>query len=250
MQPKVAIVFGGRSPIALSCAKYLSLEQRVVLVTRHVDSALEQLVCQMPSVSLIAADLECPTEAARVVNETLSSGHQLSCMAFLQRYRPKTESTFSSHLAVELWSIKEALDTVRSLKSAESPMQVLVSSSPAAQKVLDDQDLGYHIVKAGQEALVRFYAVLLAENNITINAIRVGSLVVKERAMSYWNSIPHTVGKLKELMPTRRLQTSDDVGLIFAKILLSNVIGITGQVFSADSGFELMDSIQIVKKAT
>jgi len=250
MQPKVAIVFGGRSPFALSCAKYLSMEQQVILVTRRVDSALEKLISQMPSVSLISADLESPSEAGRVINETLSRGYQLSCMAFFQRYRPETESNFSNHLAVELWSIKEALETVRSLMSAETAIQVLVSSSPAAQKVVDDQDLSYHIVKAGQEALVRFYAVLLAERNITINAIRIGSVVIKERAMSYWNSIPHTVGKLKELSPSRRLQTSDDVGLIFAKMLLSNVIGITGQVLSADNGFELMDSIQILKKAT
>jgi len=250
MQPKVAIVFGGRSPIALSCAKYLSMDQQVILVTRRVDSALEKLIAQMPSISLISADLESPSEAGRVVSETLSSGYQLSCMAFLQRYRPETESNFSDHLAVELWSIKEALETVRRLKSAETAVQVLVSSSPAAQKVVDDQDLSYHIVKAGQEALVRFYAVLLAERNITINAIRVGSVVIKERAMSYWNSIPHTVGRLKELSPSRRLQTSDDVGLIFAKMLLSNLTGITGQVLSADNGFELMDSIQILKKAT
>lgn len=248
VQPKTAIVFGGRSPIALSCAKYLSMEQQVFLVTRCVDSAMENLVSQMPSVSLVSADLEFPSEVGRIINEIFARGYQLSCMAFLQRYRPKTESIFSSHLAVELWSIKEALETVKSLKSAESAIQVLVSSSPAAHKVLDDQDLSYHIVKAGQEALVRYYAVLLAERNISINAIRIGSVVLKERAMSYWNSIPHTVGKLKDLTPTRRLLTSDEVGLIFAKMLLSQIPGITGQVFSADNGFELMDSIQIVKR--
>lgn len=73
----------------------------------------------------------------------------------MQRYRPEGEPSFEEHSRVELWGIVEALEAV-AMKSPSTEVKAVVSSSPAAQTVLDDQDGAYHVVKAGQEALVRF----------------------------------------------------------------------------------------------
>jgi len=246
---KIAVVFGGRSPIALSCASYLSHQQPVVVVTRSIDKEIKALIKNSPTISLVEGDLQFPTEARRVIEQIYNRGYDINGVVFLQRYRPGSQIEFTSHVAVEIWSVKEALDTIRKLKRTTSPIQVLVGSSPAAANVLTDQNLDYHIVKSGQEALVRYYAVMLSDINVWINALRIGSVVLKERAMPYWDSIPRTVEIMKSLTPSRRLQTSDVVGHIFAKLILTNAVGITGQVISTDDGFQLRDPIQLLKTA-
>ena len=54
----VAVVFGGRSPIAIACARHISLRQKVMLVTRHIDNDLEEAVAGHANLSLMEADLE------------------------------------------------------------------------------------------------------------------------------------------------------------------------------------------------
>ena len=54
----VALVCGGRSPIAIACAMQFSTFQDVVLVTRRVDDEMRQEVSVgAPRLTLVAADL-------------------------------------------------------------------------------------------------------------------------------------------------------------------------------------------------
>jgi len=245
---KTAIIFGGRSPIALSCVEFLATSQRVILVSRRADAELTDFLKQFPAVSLVTADLQKSGDGARVIEMAYSSHHHITSIAFFQRYRAALENNFNHHMAVEIWSINEVLDAVRTFKPSDARIQVLVSSSPAASRVVIDQDLNYHIVKSGQEAIVRYQAVALARHNISINAVRIGSVVIKQRALNYWNSIPETLDTLRSLTPSQKVPTSELVGETFAKILMADIHGITGQIFTADEGFDLRDSIQMVKE--
>lgn len=249
-QRPVALVFGGRSPIAIACALAIARHQDAILVTRTVNEDLRQAVCAgAPRLTLVAADLATSGAATQILNEIYASGREVNAVVFLQRYRPEGPARFDDHASVELWSIEESLAAIRQLKRAETEVQVLVSSSPAAHKVLRDQGSAYHVVKAGQEALVRYLAATLLDARIFVNGIRIGSIVLKPRAAAYWQSIPDVVRCLKRTSPSGSLQTSEAVGLAFARLAMTGLAGATGQIITLDDGFDLRDGVQMAKAA-
>lgn len=245
--PPVAVVFGGRSPIATACTKQIACSQDVVLVTRKLTLDLSQEFRDLPRVSFYEADLEKPESSRLVLRSLYNQNRNINALIFFQRYRSTGDPSFQAHCCVELWSIKEALDEIRTTKMDESYVQVLISSSPAAHKVVIDQDLSYHIVKSGQEALVRFCAVEYGKHRISVNAIRVGSIVLKNRASGYWKSVPQVVNGLQRAAPVGNLQTSDDVGKFFATLALSDLPNLSGQILDIDNGFFLRDPAQVAK---
>lgn len=245
----VSLVFGGRSPIALACANQLASRNKVFLVTRASGEDLEALVGDAPNIEVVVANLEVVGESRRVVEDIYLAGQEIDSVVFLQRYRPEDLANFAAHCAVELWSIAECLNTIKERKSLSRNVQALISSSPAAEKVLVDQSLEYHIVKSGQEALARFYAATLGSSKISVNTARIGSVVVKKRAISYWNSVPNVMSGLMGLAQSGELQTSEDVGKLFADFVSANLSGLSGQNFSIDDGFSLRDGAQLAKSA-
>lgn len=247
-QSPVALVFGGRSPIAVACAKHLSKTQDVILVTRRIDEEFTNLFCKSSNVTLCEADLELTGSASKVAQKVYDEGKAINALVFLQRYRPNGLPDFMAHCAVELFCIDEVLQTVASQKDPLSYLNIAISSSPAAHRVVVDQDLSYHIVKSGQEALVRYAAIKYGSNRIRINAIRIGSIVFKERASKYWDSLPNVVSGLQGLSAVGDISTSDSIGECFANLVNSSLNSLSGQVVSIDNGFSLMDSSQVAKQ--
>ncbi len=244
----VALVFGGRSPIAVACALELAKVQDVVLVTRRIDDELRREVSAgSTGLTLVAADLARTGTVAEVINAIYASRREINAAVFLQRYRPDGPPCFTDHAAVELWSIEEALQAIREQKRGDIEVQALITSSPAADKVLTDQDLEYHVVKAGQEALVRYMAVRLTRDRIRVNAVQIGSIVIKERAAAYWDSLPDVVRGLRHIAPSGSLQTSEDIGRSLARLATAGLGGATGQVITIDDGFGLRDGVQLAK---
>ena len=247
LEPPLAVVFGGHSPIAIACVRHLAEVQDVILVSRKVDSVLKEVFGSCPRVTLKEVDLEVPGQARSLIMQILDERKNINGIVFLQRYRPKTEPLFEAHCAVELWSIKDVLEAMGERNADGRRVQVLISSSPAASKVLVDQDFHYHLVKSGQEALVRYFSVSLARLGICVNAIRIGSIVIKPRAASYWDSIPDVVKSLLNIAPSGTLQSSDTVGAAFATLVRVNIAGFNGQILTIDDGFDLRDSAQVAK---
>lgn len=249
-KPKhVAIVFGGRSPIAISCAMSLANTQQVFLITRKIDDALLSEVGYVPAITLVEADLEKVGAASSVILSIYEQGFEPTAIAFLQRYRPTGDPSFEFHSRVELWSVAEALEAISRCKEPATEVNVVLSSSPAAHKVVDDQDLAYHVVKAGQEALARFYGAQLQRHGVCVIAVRIGSLVIKERARNYWESIPHVVKAMSALSPAGHILTSSDVGARLAGFLSPGMHGLSGQVFTVDGGYSLLDGAQLARSA-
>lgn len=246
---QAAIVFGGRSPIALSCALRLAENQPVFLVTRKIDDGLANEIRDNPTVTLVEADLAREGAADSAIRDIYDQGFEPAALAFLQRYRPAGEPSFEEHSRVELWSIAESLEAVASLKTLSTSVNVVLGSSPAAHTVLDDQDAPYHVVKAGQEALVRFYGAKLQGRGVFVNAVRIGSLVVKPRAQKYWDSIPQVMTVLSALSPAGHVLTSTEVGTQLAGLLSPSMPALSGQVFTIDAGYSLLDGAQLARSA-
>ncbi len=96
--------------------------------------------------------------------------------------------------------------------------------------------------KAALESLVRYFAVALAKQGITVNAISPGWT-----EDSVLNSLPQQAQDLIRNWPKRgwtpmgRLGTPEDVGNVVALFCAQEASWITGQVIYADGGASLMN---------
>lgn len=96
--------------------------------------------------------------------------------------------------------------------------------------------------KSAMESLVRYFAVALAQRNITVNAVSPGWT-----EDSVLNTLPDQVQDLirkwhtRGWTPSRRLGTPEDVGNVVRLLCSDDASWITGQVIYADGGASLMN---------
>jgi NAD(P)-dependent dehydrogenase (short-subunit alcohol dehydrogenase family) len=102
--------------------------------------------------------------------------------------------------------------------------------------------VGMGSAKAALESLVRYFAVALANRNITVNAISPGWT-----EDSVLNTLPTQAQDLirnwhtRGWTPMRRLGTPEDIGNVVALLCSEQANWITGQVIYADGGASLMN---------
>jgi len=240
-----ALVVGGHSPIAVETTKALSEDHRVVHVTRSISDNLISEFGDEYDVEIVEADLTLNRAGSKLVESLVSSGHYPSSIAFLQRYRASSgEANFGQHMSVEIWGVREILEAYARLKPPELYVNSVVATSPAATKVVRDQNLDYHLVKAGQEALVRFLSVTQAPHNMNIFAAQIGSIVVKTRAEVYWTTHAEQLHLLGELSPLKSLPTQLTIGKQLASLLRVSNSSLSGQTIPLDGMFSILDGPQ------
>lgn len=249
-QGKAFIVVGGRSPIAISCSKFLAEFGPVIHVTRSAGPELRELF-KNTQVQLIEQDLSEPFAGEIAARKALALQPAIAGIAFLQRYRAEgqEDSNFVEHMKVEVWSSIEMLRTLSSERRGGEQLTALIASSPAAEKVVPDQSLDYHIVKSAQESSFRYLSRELAANGVECISVRIGSLVIKDRAFRYWNERKHMQQILGEMGVAQGIPSADKIGHQIANIISNGPLGISGQTVVLDGGLGLVDGPQAAKSS-
>ena len=94
------------------------------------------------------------------------------------------------------------------------------------------------VAKAALEAIVRYLACDLGQDNIRVNAISAGP--IKTLAASGVKGLRSMIGEVAEHAPLRRNVTQEDVGKA-ALFLCSDLgSGVTGEVVYVDAGYNIM----------
>jgi 3-oxoacyl-[acyl-carrier protein] reductase len=117
-----------------------------------------------------------------------------------------------------------------------SELAVVLTSSPAATKVVPDQDFQYHASKAATEQLIRFASVRFAKNMIRTNGINPGSFVYKERAANFYKSNPQILIDAESSIPLGRMATVDDVAEVVYFLLSKKSSYINGEIINLHGG--------------
>lgn len=232
---KTALVYGGRSPIALElCRQLYDSGQETHLVTRNRDKTIIELAKLHKCKKVYECNLEDSRKSVSLALEINERVGGLTSISFVHRYRSDQSDSLKQY-QVEVdtpFRIIEALagqDRTRQLAIA-------VFTSPGSHHVLGDQSFQYHASKAALSQLVRFASVRFASNNIRINGISPGSLIFKQRAAAFYRENPKIVERANRLIPLGRMGTVGEIASVTVAVLSESFSYLNGQVLEIDGG--------------
>ncbi len=242
-----ALVYGGRSPIALEIGKQLAgAGHEVHLVTRVRDDAIIKLAKENSCVEVHQCDLENSAKSIELALKIDSQVRGLDAVAFAHRYRGDVSAPLKQY-SVEVYSPYEILEALAGQDRAEECAVVLLTS-PGAHLVLADQNFQYHASKAALSQLVRFGSVRFASQNMRINGLSPGSFIFKQRAADFYAKNPQIVGRANKMIPLSRMGTVEEIASVALFLLSKQSCYMNGQILEVDGGLSVIDPASLSKE--
>ena len=242
----VALVYGGRSPIALALCRQLSESgQEVHLITRNRDEALVKLASNHNCKHVHECDLENQESSIALALEIDKKAGGLEAIAFVHRYRSQTLNPIKQY-EVEVYTPFKIIESMAG-QSRDKQCAVVVTTSPAGRTVVGDQDFQYHASKAALSQLVRFGSVRFSANNLRINGVSPGSFIFKERAAEYYSKNPEVVANANKLIPLSRMGTVTEIANVALFLLSEKSSYLNGQILEVDGGLSNLDQASLSK---
>jgi len=236
----VALVYGGRSPIALELCRQLSESgHEVHLITRNRDETIVKLANDHDCKHVHECNLENPESS---IDRTAGG---LDAVAFVHRYRSQTSNPIKQY-EVEVYTPFRIIEEL-ARRSRSKQCAVVLTTSPAARNVVGDQDFQYHASKAALSQLVRFGAVSFASKNLRINGLSPGSFIFKQRAADFYAKNPEVVTRANRLIPLARMGTVTEIANVALFLLSEKSSYLNGQILEVDGGLSNLDQASLSK---
>lgn len=242
----VALVYGGRSPIALALCRQLSESgHEVHLITRNRDEAILKVASDHQCKHVHECDLENQESSVALALEIDKKAGGLEAIAFVHRYRSQTPDPIKQY-EVEVYTPFKIIESMAG-QSRDKHCAVVVTTSPAGRTVVGDQDFQYHASKAALSQLVRFGSVRFSANNLRINGVSPGSFIFKKRAAEYYSKNPEVVAKANKLIPLSRMGTVTEIANVALFLLSEKSSYLNGQILEVDGGLSNLDQASLSK---
>ena len=241
-----ALVYGGRSPIALEICKQLAgTGHEVHLVTRVRDEAIVALAKENGCSEVHECNLEDSTKSTELAIKIDSQVGGLDAVAFAHRYRSDVSAPLKQY-SVEVYTPYEILKALATRERSPQCAIVLLTS-PAAHSVVGDQDFQYHASKAALSQLVRFGSVRFASQNMRVNGLSPGSFIFKQRAAEFYAKNPQIVDRANKLIPLSRMGTVEEIASVALFLLSKQSSYLNGQILEVDGGLSTLDPASLSK---
>ena len=241
-----ALVYGGRSPIALEICKQLAeAGHKVHLITRNHDDAVATLAEKNGCSEVHVCNLEDSAKAIALALKIDIQVGGLEAVAFVHRYRSAVSNP-SKEYSVDVYTPYQILEALAS-QERDHECAVVLTTSPAARSIVGDQDFQYHASKAALSQLVRFGAVRFASRNIRVNGLSPGSFVFKQRAAEFYAKNPQITDRANKLIPLARMGTVSDIASAAIFLLTKQSGYINGHILEVDGGLSTLDPASLSK---
>ena len=162
----------------------------------------------------------------------------VSRLVFSQRFRG-TGDTLDGELDVGVKGTQRIIDYLVSKDLFAEQSAIVVLSSVLGQFIAAEQPLGYHVAKAAQDQLVRFYAVQLASRGIRVNGVA-PNLIEKESGREFYLKNPELKRHYESLIPLGHMGTPRDVANAIDFLCSDRAAHITGQILTVDGGLTVL----------
>lgn len=227
------LIVGGTNGLGKEAVQQIAKKNRVVSVVGH-HSKSNNLESGDQNVRFWYADISDTEKRIEMLNEIIDCNGRLNHLIFFQRYRGHGDS-WNKELEISLTATKYLIEYLSDKFVDKGQKSVVMVSSVAAELIAREQDVGYHVAKAGMVQMARYYAVSLGKKNIRVNCIS-PALVLKEAAKPYYEQHLELKKLYETITPLGRMGSSRDVVNLIEFLCSSKASFITGQNIVVDGG--------------
>ena len=234
---KNIIIVGGSSGLGKVVAKaYANAGCRVLIISRKRPKFIDEselffhFELDLAKIDSDKANLL----ALRVVEQIGKPSYVIFC----QRYRGE-DRNFSNELFVSLTATEILIEALVPHFLNHGDRAIVTVSSVYADFVGSSQPLSYHVVKAGLNALVRFYAANLGRKGIRTNAIA-PLTYLKEESKKYYLESVETMDKYRKLVPLSRMPTAEECADVITFLGSDKASFVNGQIIYVDGGVSVV----------
>lgn len=164
----------------------------------------------------------------------VSSVGKINYVIFCQRYRGE-ERNLINEMAVSITSTDLIIQAFRPHFVPTGDRAITAVGSVYGDYVGSSQPLSYHVVKAGLNALVRFYSVALGQDGIRVNSISPLTYLKDESRNVYINN-PKTMEKYRRIVPLGRMPEASECADSLLYLCSPQASFVNGQVLYVDGG--------------
>lgn len=218
----------GRALIASLCKR----GKRVSILARTKPTV------PIPDALYCSTDILDPTRTAEKLKYAVDINGPLSYVIFCQRYRGSLDS-WSGQLDTVLTAAKNIITNLRDSFLSKGDRAILFVGSVASNFVLPEQDVGYHVAKAGEIQMMRYYAMTLGRLGVRVNCVTLATML-KPEAEAFYKEHAALEQSKANLSPLGRMGRPADFVNAVEFLCSARANFITGQNLVVDGGVTMM----------
>jgi NAD(P)-dependent dehydrogenase (short-subunit alcohol dehydrogenase family) len=237
-----AVVVGGSKGLGLVIVeRFLQRGFTVTVLSRH---PADQHAGDA-RVRHLAVDLENPREVDGIWTEACEQAGPLRYLALCQRFRGQGDP-WIGEMQVGLGASRSLIEGFSDCFCDNGDRGIGVVSSVYAQFVGGSQPASYHVVKAGLNSMVRYYAWVLGRRGIRVNAIMPLSYM-KQESRRFYETNAKVLEVYDRLVPLRRMGEADDSANAIDFLCSDKAAFINGQSLFVDGGVSVVWPEEVAK---
>lgn len=243
---KHVIIVGGTSPIGQACSALFGQAGHAVSIisspSRQINGHKGRLVHHYK------IDLRKLNSLPVLFEKIIKDQGYVSSLIFLQRFRGTTEK-WAGEYTISVRATQVLIDVFSRQASKLDDRAIVITTSPACEKVATEQPISYHAMKAALSQIVRYYAVTLGHLNIRVNGVQ-PAIVLKPRAKHFYDNNPEILELYNQITPLGRPGTPVDIARVVSFLCSKDAGFVTGQILAVDGGVSLHESVSLALKAS
>jgi NAD(P)-dependent dehydrogenase (short-subunit alcohol dehydrogenase family) len=237
-----AVVIGGTKGLGRIVAeKFVSRGCSVSVVSRRKPADFAEGL----HLRHFGADLEKPDSLAGLPGQIRDALGPISYLVLSQRFRGEGDP-WAGEIQVGLTASRDLIEGFTEHFADTGDRAIGVVSSVYAEFVGSSQPVGYHVVKAGLNAMVRHYAVTLGRRGIRVNAIMPLTYLKPESRASYENNA-ELMDVYRRMVPLGRLGTAEESANAIDFLCSERASFINGQSLFLDGGVSVVFQEEVAK---
>lgn len=237
------IIVGGSSGSGRVMALRLAAKgHRVIVISRRAGVGFSDLGTQIVH---MPADLSMRGDIERIANDSAVPWASAQSLLFFQRSR-MVNSSWDDEINVSLRATKEFIEVFAQASQSRVEKSIVLITSVAARWIAPEQPVQYHVAKAAQQQMARFYAVSLASAGIRVNSVAPSS-VLKPESANFYLSSSDTMQMYQRSIPRGSIPTADEICDVVEFLVSRHASAITGQEITVDGGMSLLNQEAVAR---
>lgn len=238
-----SIVIGGSKGLGRVVARQFHARGDQVSVISRSEPAVAE---RTDGVHYFCADIADADVTRVALDGAIAESGAVSYIVFCQRYRG-TGDAWAGEIEVSLTASKRVIESLQDRFDAVNDAGIVFVSSVFGERIVEGQGLSYHVGKAGMNHMAGYYAVNLGRKGIRTNTVTPCTFLKEESRDFYLNNEP-LLGLYEEIIPLRRMATSEDSANVIAFLCSPGAAFVNGQNIWVDGGLSLVWSETLARK--